>query len=203
VTKKLYLEFARLKRTQENYYKIRANFNALPRGFKKTVYFYFLNRNCFNGIYRVNKQGEFNVPFSDSRVSPYLTLEEFRHSCDIISRSRIYNIDFEQFCLRKIKSNDFVYLDPPYYREGHRVFNEYDLVSFGPEDFERLDRVLQHLDKIGAKFLLSFPRTGDAIRLSQAWDSTTFTVRRTVAGDPQARGRQMEMLIFNYHVKPT
>ena len=200
-TKHLYDNFSKLPRTSSNYYSIRSRFNALPRGFRKTVYFYFLNRNCFNGIYRINKQGEFNVPFSDSRVSPYLTLEEFERSCKTISQTQIYNMDFEKFCLKRVGSGDFVYLDPPYYRDGHRTFNEYDLVSFGREDFERLNRVLHALNKIGAKFLLSFPRTGDAIRLARAWNSKNLHVLRTVAGNPQARRRQTEMLIFNYYVK--
>jgi DNA adenine methylase len=68
--RELYSAFRKIPRTAKTYYRIREEFNSLTRGELRTQYFYFLNRNCFNGIYRVNREGAFNVPFSDDRVSP-------------------------------------------------------------------------------------------------------------------------------------
>jgi DNA adenine methylase len=140
----LYGAFRKIPRTAESYYRVRKKFNSLARGKLRTQYFYFLNRNCFNGIYRVNQQGAFNVPFSDNRVSPYLDAEEFERSCEIIARTKLFNKDFEPFCRKSISTGDFVFLDPPYYRLGSRIFNEYGVSEFVSEDFERLSRLLDH-----------------------------------------------------------
>ena len=160
--------------------------------------FYYLNRNCFNGIYRTNRSGEFNVPFSDDRVSPYLTESQFVNSAEQLRRARIFNLDFEAFCKDFVGKGDFVYLDPPYYREGHRVFNEYSKTPFAPTDFKRLIDTLQHIDRIGAQFLLTFPATSEIAAMGKTWYSKRRRVRRTVAGNPAMRKVQNEMLISNY-----
>lgn len=196
-----YNAFIRLKRDSSTYYEARSQFNLLRDGFDKSVLFYFLNRNCFNGIYRINKHGSFNVPFSDERVSPYLSFDEFQQSCNVVRRAKIFSLDFEEFCLEHVSKDDFVFLDPPYYRSGSRIFNEYCTTTFGDRDFERLDNVLRTLNQRGAKFLLSFPRTRESIQLATQWNSITTFVRRTVAGNPSARRKQSEMLIFNYDKK--
>ena len=197
----LYDRFIRKKRTPETYYRARIKFNAAERGLNKTADFYFLNCNCFNGIFRVNKKGEFNVPFSDNRVSPYLTRQQFLEGCEVVKAAEVYNLDFEEFCKRAVAANDFVFLDPPYYRTGQRIFNEYALEIFTSSDFERLDAVLRMIHDRGAKFLLSFPRTCDSIRLAKSWNSATSYVLRTVAGDPGARRKQSEMLIYNFNAQ--
>jgi DNA adenine methylase len=191
-------DFSRLRRTRTNYYRIREEFNSEKDRDRRAVLFYFLNRNCFNGIYRTNKNGEFNVPFSDDRVSPYLTESQFVNSAEQLRRARICNLDFEAFCRKFVGRGDFVYLDPPYYREGHRVFNEYSKTPFSPTDFKRLISTLQHIDRIGAKFLLTFPATSEIATIGKIWYSKRRRVRRTVAGDPAMRRIQNEMLISNY-----
>jgi DNA adenine methylase len=191
-------DFSRLKRSRPNYYKIRDEFNSETRRERRSVLFYFLNRNCFNGIYRTNKKGEFNVPFSEDRVSPYLTEAQFVNSVSKLSRARICNLDFELFCRDFVEKGDFVYLDPPYYKEGRRVFNEYSKTPFSPDDFKRLISTLQSIDKIGAKFLLTFPATSEIAAMGENWYSKRGRVRRTIAGDPSMRKIQNEMLITNY-----
>lgn len=201
--KELYASFLRIPRTPDAYYTVRAKFNLAERSLKRAVYFYFLNRNCFNGIYRVNQSGAFNVPFSDDRVSPYLTTDEFDQSCQTLNRAQIHCADFEKFCRECVLAGDFVYLDPPYYRDGTRIFNEYGTSTFATSDFQRLGKLLNDLNRIGAKFLLSFPRTRESITLAKQWHSAIRYVRRTIAGDLNARRKQAEMLIFNYDKRPT
>ena len=191
-------EFSRLRRSRSNYYRIRDEFNTQVDRDRRAVLFYFLNRNCFNGIYRTNKLGEFNVPFSDERVSPYLTETQFVNSATKLSGTRICNLDFEVFCRKFVERGDFVYLDPPYYREGQRVFNEYSKTPFSPSDFRRLTDTLTYIDRLGAKFLLTFPATSEIAAMGKVWHSNRRRVRRTVAGDPAMRRIQNEMLISNY-----
>lgn len=202
-SQRLYRQFRSIPRTANAYYTVRSRFNSLRRSSRKSIYFYFLNRNCFNGIYRVNRDGAFNVPFSDDRVSPYLSEDDFEQSCRILRRTDVYNLDFDKFCREHVSRNDFVFLDPPYYRDGCRIFNEYEPSGFVVEDFRRLTLLLRYLDRIGARFLLSFPRTRDSIALGREWNSTVRYVRRTIAGDLGARRKQAEILIFNYDIAPT
>jgi DNA adenine methylase len=77
LSSEFYEDFAALPRSRRRYYELRQTFNSLPRSRQKSILFYYLNRNCFNGIHRTNKRGEFNVPFSDDRVSPYLGKKNF------------------------------------------------------------------------------------------------------------------------------
>jgi DNA adenine methylase len=190
--------FSRIRRNASNYYRIREQFNSERDRDRRAILFYYLNRNCFNGIYRTNKSGEFNVPFSDDRVSPYLSKSQFVASAEELRRTKICNLDFEAFCRSFVESNDFVYLDPPYYRAGHRVFNEYSATPFSPADLRRLIDTLKYIDRKGAKFLLTFPATSEIAQGGFGWRSTRRRVLRTVAGDPAMRRVQNEMLISNY-----
>ena len=193
-----FLAFSRLERSRSFYYRVREEFNIEKDRNRRAVLFYYLNRNCFNGIYRTNKSGEFNVPFSDTRVSPYLTKNQFVTSVAKLRSVQIRNLDFEEFCKDSVERGDFVYLDPPYYKEGRRVFNEYSKSPFSPTDFKRLTNTLRYIDRIGAKFLLTFPATDDVAAMGKIWHSKRLRVRRTVAGDSAMRKTQNEMLISNY-----
>lgn len=194
----LYRQFASIRRDAESYAVARKRFNELPPSEERTILFYYLNRNCFNGIYRLNKSGNFNVPFSNSRVSPYLTYDEFCISANVLSNSCIYNSDFEVFCDLIVEKNDFVFIDPPYYADGIRIFNEYTTNGFGSADFGRLEGVLDRLDSRGVSFLLTFPNSSESAPLAQKWQSKELIVRRTIAGNPNLRRSGTELLIANY-----
>jgi DNA adenine methylase len=193
-----YRKFRKLLRNRRNYYLVREEFKALKQSRKKSIYFYYLNRNCFNGIYRTNKAGEFNVPFSNDRVSPYLDEQQFLESTLRLSKADITNLDFEELCNNFAKKDDFFYLDPPYYREGCRIFNEYNARPFQQDDIARLSLTLETLQRKGANFLLSFARTKEAETLAARWNSQAKRVTRSIAGNPNKRRQQVELLIYNY-----
>lgn len=193
-----YDTFASIPRSERRYYTLRDEFNASPRSKNRSILFYYLNRNCFNGIHRTNRSGEFNVPFSSSRVSPYIGKKTFVESVGLLSRAKITNSDFEKFCTNNVERDDFVYLDPPYFKLGQRIFNEYNAFPFADEDFDRLKRTLKMIDKRGAKFLLTFASSELTMALAKSWKSTSLSVTRSVAGDPAKRGKQVELLIYNY-----
>jgi DNA adenine methylase len=195
-----YRDFCQQPRNRKHYYFLREKFNQMRGGRDKSICFYYLNRNCFNGIYRTNKLGEFNVPFSDSRVSPYLEQLQFLESVRQVSRTEIHNLDFEEFCDEYAEKGDFVYLDPPYFREGHRIFNEYNAFPFACADFGRLSRTLDRLDQRGTNFLLSFARTGATDKLGRKWHCKAVQVMRTIASNPIKRRKQVELLIYNYDI---
>lgn len=190
--------FRSIRRSENGYYKARTRFNEITPSDEKAVLFYFLNRNCFNGIFRLNKCGEFNVPYANAKVSPYLSKPEFIESAKLLRRASIKRMDFETFCERYASRGDFVYLDPPYYVDSQRIFNEYNSRPFDANDLVRLFSLLRRLDRSGAKFLLSFPKSKQTLALAKEWNSFELSVFRTVAGNAEMRRPQSEMLIFNY-----
>lgn len=193
-----YAEFSAIPRSKRRYYELRNTFNSLPLSRQKSILFYYLNRNCFNGIHRTNRQGEFNVPFSSERVSPYLGKRKFYESAEALNAAKITNLDFEKFCDENVEAGDFVYLDPPYFKQGQRIFNEYNAFPFLDDDFTRLERTLSSLDRRGAAFLLTFAKNERTHALCKKWGSKFEQVTRSVASNPDKRAKQTEVLIFNY-----
>ena len=193
-----YAQFSALKRGRDEYYAFRDEFNQIEKSFRRSLLFYYLNRNCFNGLYRVNKKGHFNVPYSDSRVSSYLSLEEFIRSVKILKGKTFSCGDFASFCQKTVEPADFVFLDPPYFSNSVRVFSDYHHSGFGATDVPRLREVLSMIDERNAYFLLSFPVGQIAEILSDGWQTRKIEVRRTMAGDLNMRRSDHEVLISNY-----
>ena len=195
---KVWSECNAIPRSAVAYYEARNAYNDCNESFRKAALFYYINRNCFNGIYRVNRLGRFNVPFSEQRVSPYLTASDFKASAKILRGARLRSLDFEAFCHREVEAGDFVFLDPPYAVGGSTRFHHYNKDSFSTSDLERLTRLLDDLDSMGAKFMISFPE--DLAQGRRRWNKVTFPIRRTIAGQTAFRGMTEEVLAFNYDV---
>lgn len=144
--------FKRRRTTQKDfYYQIRDKFNS-DRDPAKLI---FLNKTCFNGLYRVNKNGEFNVPFGDYK-NPKICDEENLHAVAIIlQKAQIKCKDFEK-CESFIDNKAFVYFDPPYRPISPTAsFTSYAKEDFRIEDQIRLSQFCLHIHKQGARFLLS------------------------------------------------
>ncbi|WP_322900521.1 Dam family site-specific DNA-(adenine-N6)-methyltransferase [Mycoplasmopsis felis] len=117
----------------------------------------YLNKSCFNGLYRVNSKGFFNVPSGKKeKVNLYdynniLQIHQYLQN----SNNQLMNIDFEE-CLKYANKGDFVYLDPPYDSYENKItFTSYDQNNFNKNDQIRLFKVFQELDKKGVKLMLS------------------------------------------------
>lgn len=194
----VYRDFRSIKRNSRVYYRVRSIYANERDPIKRAAYFFYLNRNCFNGIYRTNANGEFNVPFSDRRVPHYPSEDSVVSASDLLRHSEIYCEDFEAVCSASAGKGDLVYLDPPYYVPAKRVFREYSSLPFSFADFKRLGRTLRSLDRRGIRFLLSYPSCVAAAKLADRWNCRKITVRRTIAGNSHSRRRAQELLIFNY-----
>lgn len=194
---RLWIDFNEMPRSKKYYYDARSRYNSCSDQYEKAVLFYYINRNCFNGIYRVNRVGAFNVPFSTDRVSRYLTMNEFVRSATVLKDASFSCDDFQSFCRAEVKSGDFVFLDPPYAVGGSKRFHHYNKTSFTSSDFDRLTSTMKELDALGARFLLSFPDVYYAKTLNM-WNRTAIQIRRTIAGQVAFRGMAEEMLVYNY-----
>lgn len=196
----VYRKFIHIPRQPSTYYSIRASeFSKLDET-TRSAYFLFLNRNCFNGIFRTNVKGQFNVPFSSSRVPVYPLKDDFRKSAAALARAKLKCADFEQVCLDEVRKGDFVYLDPPYYVPRKRVFREYSSMPFSEKDVLRLSSVLHLIEERKAYFLLSYPDCALIKKLAKRWKFSRISVRRTVAGNMSSRGYAPELLVRNFSV---
>lgn len=186
----------KIARTERHYYRMRARQTAGMTAFERTVRFVYLNRNCFNGIYRTNTQGTFNVPFAHARPGAIPTVEEFRKCSRLLERASLRCGDFGQV-LSDARAGDFVYLDPPYAVESRRIFREYDRRAFSRRDLERLAAHLHTLNDKGAAFIVSYADCREARQLFSHWGHRRIRVRRNVAGFISARRLATELLVTN------
>jgi len=146
-------EFYSKKKPQQKrfYYDTRDQFNS-DRSIAKLI---FLNKTCYNGLYRVNKQNEFNVPFGDYKNPTICNEENLRAVSSALANVEIICGDFEQSD-QYITETTFVYFDPPYRPLSPTAsFTSYSKEDFGNEDQIRLAEFCKKINERGAKFLLS------------------------------------------------
>jgi len=179
------------------YYKIRA---SKPRNeFRRAARFIYLNKTCFNGIYRENIKGEFNVPYGGYgkrflEVDRLLMLSEKLKMCDLSVG------DFEQ-TLRNIKKNDLVILDPPYAgtSKGNGGFVKYNKNVFVYEDQRRLARYINEINELGAWFVLFNSADLEIVKLFDGFKKSILERYSRVSGVNDGRKTVTEMMFTNIH----
>ncbi|WP_079508821.1 DNA adenine methylase [Mesobacillus jeotgali] len=137
---------------KEYYYYIRSTtFTTLE---EKSAQLIYLNRTCFNGIYRVNKQGQFNVPIG-SKTQVLLDTDNFQATAKALRSTKLLNKDFEKI-INMTKENDFLFVDPPYtVRHNNNGFIKYNEVLFSWDDQVRLAKSLSNAKERGVKIILT------------------------------------------------
>jgi len=152
--KELTLELLKLKNNKEDYYKIRSSKPISE--IKKASRFLYLNKSSFNGLYRVNRKGEYNVPFGNRNLKDFYTIENIKNVSKLLKDNvSISSNDFYD-CLENISKGDLVFLDPPYtVAHENNGFVQYNQKIFMWEDQERLKRLLIEIKRRGAYFILT------------------------------------------------
>lgn len=188
--------YNRLPRGREGYYGVRAIDPASLSEAEAAARFLYLNRHCFNGLYRTNKSGRFNVPYGPPKHGDVDISDRIREASRALRGVQLLNVDFAD-ALRHVKPGDFVYLDPPYAIEDRRVFAEYLPGSFSTSDLERLALALQQLDDAGVPFVVSYADSREARKLLAPWGARRIWTRRNIAGFTGARRGSYELLATN------
>ena len=188
------------KDSKSYYYSVR---ESNPRSeIEKTSRLLFLNRTCFNGLYRVNSKGKFNVPLG-RYTNPNIVNEENLRSVSAILQSSKVSIkcrDFEAV-LRDAKRGDLVYFDPPYQPVSDTAnFTSYTNKDFTDKDLERLADLCNKLDSKGCKVLLS---NSDSKQVSDMfstkyWKVNKIQANRSINSNSKKRTGHFELLIKNY-----
>lgn len=185
-----------IQRSESNYYRVRARNTNRLKAFGRAVRFVYLNRYCFNGIYRTNTEGRFNVPYAHGTDGMIPPIENFRRSAALLHRAKLKAGDFGEV-LSGVMPKDFVYLDPPYAVESRRIFREYDRREFAKRDLERLADHLGTIHRKGASFVVSYADCREARDLFSRWTMRRIRVRRHIAGFASARRLATELLVTN------
>jgi len=191
---------AELKKLQpedkQEYLRLRAIDISTMTPPARAARFIYLNRYCFNGIYRTNLAGQFNVPYSGIRCGSVPPDEVFQKCSNRLRRARFVNGDFEQV-LAQAQKGDFVYMDPPFVVRARRVFRQYDPSTFTHEDIVRLRGWMERLNAKGINFVVSYAESDEADVLKKNFSHETVAVRRHIAGFARHRAITNEVLISN------
>lgn len=167
---------------------------------KKASRIVYLNKTCFNGLFRVNKAGEFNTPFGKYKNPNIVDEVTLRAVNKYFNRAKIKitNNDFEE-CLKGIRKGSFVYLDPPYDPISNSAnFTGYDKGGFNRDEQVRLKKICDKLNKRGVKFLLSNSSTDFIKELYKEYDIKIVKAKRAINSNGDSRGDVDEVLIRNY-----
>jgi len=172
---------------------------------EKAARIIYLNKTCYNGLFRVNSQGQFNVPFGRYKNPNFLddavlrAVNKYLNSNDIT----LLNQDFAE-AVKDANTGDFVYLDPPYDPVSQTAsFTGYDVNGFNREEQERLKEEFDALHKKGCKVMLSNSCTDFIMDLYKDYQDTIIKVRatRSINSNALKRGRVDEVLVLNYEIQ--
>ena len=186
----------RIPKGRTAYYEVREQDVSDAPLAVRAARFLYLNRYCFNGLYRTNMAGRFNVPYGPPK-SPVRDFDDrLRAGAVALRMATVLRLDFESV-LSRLGPGDFVYLDPPYAVDERRIFREYLPGSFSSLDLPRLKEALVAIDEVGATFVLSYAMSEEGRSLIGDWHHEVVRTRRNVAGFAGHRRSAVEVIISN------
>ena len=189
ISKEYFMEIRNIDRTEE--YR---NWSDI----QKASRFIYLNRTCFNGMYRVNSKGEFNVPFGHYKNPRILDENNLINCSNLLQKTEIKHADFSEI-LKKVKKGDFVYFDPPYVPLSETSsFTSYTKDGFDVDMQFKLRDVCDELDSMGVKFLLSNSDTKLVNELYENYNIKKVFASRQINANADGRGKITEVLVRNY-----
>ena len=176
------------------YYQVRKQHHLDDR-IEIAARFIYLNKTCYNGLWRVNSRGEFNVPLG-SYKNPAICQENILRAC----HSALQGVDIRLRDFRELQAGqgDFVYFDPPYQPLDKTSFTRYAKDDFGIKEQEALRDLCLALHDKGAKFMLSNSDTSSTLYSSPAFKVEIVKAPRFVNSRADKRGAVDELLITNY-----
>lgn len=197
-----WLEDAKRYHNKTNYYNLRDMYNN-PFTYnltqtEKAAIFIYLNKTCFNGLYRVNKKDEFNVPIGSYKkpniCDEKVLLEAFR----ILKNATLYSLDFEEL-IDFINPDAFVYFDPPYVPITKTSnFTSYTKSGFTEKDQIRLRGFFEKLTRLGCKCMLSNSDCDTVRELYKNFNIKEVETGRSINCKGTKRGKIKELVILNY-----
>ena len=189
--------------TKELYYAAREQYNRKIAGSildaECAALMIWINKHCFNGLYRVNGKGLFNVPYNNKVNGKSIDEDNLRAIAEYLRKAdvTVTCLDFEQAC-SSVSAGDFVYFDSPYIPESATAnFTDYTTNGFTLSDHQRLAELFKRLDRLGAKVMLSNNDVPLVRSLYEGYHIQSLDVKRLINRDAGKRTGK-EVLITNY-----
>jgi DNA adenine methylase len=165
---------------------------------ERAARFIYLNRTCYNGLYRVNRRGQFNVPFGRYQNPTICDAGNLRAASRALQGVTLLVGDFAR-CLEVTGAGDFVYLDPPYHPLSDTAnFTSYTSADFGLQDQQRLAGLFRELDQRGCQVMLSNSCTHPVRELYDGYEQVEVQAVRAISCKGAERGAISELLISNH-----
>lgn len=194
-------DYGILNNGKEYYYQVREHYNNKiinsEYDLDLAALFVFLNKHCFNGLYRVNKNGLFNVPYNNSVCKSYFS-EAIIAASEVLQKSTILNDDFEMVC-GLAEQGDFIFVDSPYAPLNPTSFESYTKEGFGIEEHIRLSEIYRKLDDKGCYCMLTNHNTEFINKLYDDFKIEVVDVKRMINSDAKNRVGK-EVIITNYEI---
>ena len=197
-------ELKQYKNDEDYYYQVRKwdrqkDYNSRT-SIEKAARIIFLNKTCYNGLFRVNSQGQFNVPFGRYKKPNILdeavlkAVSQYLNKVDV----KLINTDFAE-AVKTAKKNDFIYFDPPYDPVSNTAsFTGYDVNGFNRDQQKRLKEVVDDLTDRGCKVMLSNSYTDFIDNLYQDYTQVKVSATRAINSNAVKRGKVDEIIVINY-----
>lgn len=198
-------ELRKFQNTREEFYAVRSwdrdkDYYTSLSDTEKAARIIYLNKTCFNGLYRVNSKGEYNAPFGNYK-NPNIVNEDLLRAVSKYfnaAQIKINSMDYKEV-LQNVPDNTFVYLDPPYDPVSETSsFTGYAKGGFSRDDQIRLRECCDELDARGIKFMLSNSATEFILHQYQAYNITIVQAKRAINSVASKRGKVDEVVIRNY-----
>lgn len=184
--------------TPDYYYHLRSLDPAAMSDVERASRTIYLNKTCYNGLYRVNRTGQFNVPFGRYLNPRFCEPENIRAVSRQLQSAELLVASFERV-LQRAKKGDFIYFDPPYHPLSPTSnFTAYTKGAFGVEDQRKLAKVFEALDSRGCLVMLSNSATPLVSRFYKRYAKVRVSASRAINSVASRRGRVSELLILNY-----
>lgn len=186
------------KHEKDYYYQIRALSNREMSKAERAARFIYLNKTCFNGLYRVNRAGKFNVPIG-SYQKPRIFDERTLLAANRALQDVMLQIADFRDVVHHAKKGDFIYFDPPYAPLSKTSsFTSYTSDQFGSVEQEALALTYSDLDKIGCKVMLSNSWVEEIQKLYKGYNCIEVKASRAINSKADKRGKISELLVLNY-----
>ncbi|MCI0407703.1 MAG: Dam family site-specific DNA-(adenine-N6)-methyltransferase, partial [Acidobacteria bacterium] len=183
---------------KEYFYRVRSLDPAALDDVQRASRMIFLNKTCFNGLYRVNRKGQFNVPFGRYANPKFCDPDNILAVSRGLQAAKLYVGPFESV-LDRARRGDFVYFDPPYHpRSATANFTSYTEGAFGPLEQQRLLEAFSDLDRRGCLLMLSNSDTRLVKNLYRKFRRIPVSANRAINSVATKRGKIAELLILNY-----
>lgn len=185
---------------QDYYYQIRAQHVSELSPVERAARFIYLNKTCYNGLYRVNRAGQFNVPLGRYKNPAIFDEAVLQSASRALQGVDIVQADFREL-LHWAQAGDFIYLDPPYAPLTKTAnFTSYTAVTFGEREQTELAAVFHELHRRGCLLMLSNSWTETTLALYREFHCREVKASRAINSKASKRGPVSELLVTNYPV---